>query len=1239
MDGNQVQRNLQRLCEKSIREAGPRYSPAVAQGSPNIQITDLTRVLSGCCLAQEFKDRLQYFADLIRATSSGRSTSKRNTALAEERQDAVADLLQVAAASSNVAAVHDLLVEAEDVLLQAMAALEADRAILQGRQAILQKNLTPPSSGEPYSSSAEYVRHRLLALDKEYAKHARVKTFLQDDEAASARDAKPILMRGQWGTGKTHFLCDYAVSALREGIPVAVVLAPALGNTDPLKRLADLLGAESSDELLDSLEARAKESGHRALLLIDAINEADRSVWKEYLGVLLRNLEDRRHIALVLSCRTPYDEFLITPEVREVLRSVTHPGFQAREFDAQLEFFEFYDLPALNVPLLPVEFSRPLFLKLLCEGLVRQSSRKQRIRLHALSSGQRGMTYILENFVGAVGQQIEARHHLEKMACWYLLKGHPALQTQGIAGRLAESEREWLSTSDVADEICLQLDVNEVVAKAILQDMLGSGLLVEQMRWNEGQYDEVILLPYQRFSDHLISRHLLSSHLDVSSQDSISASFAVNSRLGKVFRVDPRSGSYSEPGIAEALMVEFPERVKRLKAPSELVSYLPRNSRRIEPFRRAFMDGLYWRNSSNFSLLAQKLLHSLLDASDPVGQGDIFDILVGLAARPEHPWNADYLCSLLGAYDLPQRDLTWSEFIRCREDNGTINRLILWCERPSSLDADFLTTGNLLKLLMVMTTTTDRGLRDRVTRAMVLFGERNPIGLFSLVPWAVGANDPYITERVLAAAYGVAMRSWADPARSVEYDAAIAGLSVFLERGVLAINAPYGTWHELSREYAEGVLELYRRQEHDPLSCEELIGRAPLAGESPFALVAHLDVGLVDEGEHTIHMDFGNYTIGGLVANRGNYDMNHAEYVQIRKQIAGRIAELGYKTSLFRDVDRFIASFYASDSKADKVDRYGKKYSWIAYFEMYGVRGRLGLLGDYPIRRPRPSDVDLDPSFPQEPREAAHVDAFDFSTSPRSPIEWLKSKAGPNVSNLLDASAVGDQVGPWRLLDATVREVSADGRELQYWVHSMFVPVQAVDEYKREFSRAESNSRIDDDAGSDYYTFLGEVPWSVRFGSDIRDDGGQPIVMGDRAFRRFNNGGWTVGVPVESSVRRWAWESHHSALNQVDALALPSPRLSTQLDLRNIRGAADLVDTMSDIAFINSVSSDGRSRYSYLRTDLLSSFLAANNVRMVSIFQGERTLATRYFDGELSADVQDAYVDGRNDLPRSAHWF
>jgi hypothetical protein len=54
-----------------------------------------------------------------------------------------------------------------------------------------------------------------------------------------------------------------------------------------------------------------------------------------------------------------------------------------------------------------------------------------------------------------------------------------------------------------------------------------------------------------------------------------------------------------------------------------------------------------------------------------------------------------------------------------------------------------------------------------------------------------------------------------------------------------------------------------------------------------------------------------------------------------------RVKDLGYSSKLFEKIDEFIGRGGWDSSSSAKVDRYGKKYSWIAYFELYGVRSDL----------------------------------------------------------------------------------------------------------------------------------------------------------------------------------------------------------------------------------------------------------------------------------------------------------
>ena len=60
-------------------------------------------------------------------------------------------------------------------------------------------------------------------------------------------------------------------------------------------------------------------------------------------------------------------------------------------------------------------------------------------------------------------------------------------------------------------------------------------------------------------------------------------------------------------------------------------------------------------------------------------------------------------------------------------------------------------------IMMWTLTSTNRSLRDRATRAIYYIGCMFPETLFELTIQALGINDPYVPERMLAASHGVTM--------------------------------------------------------------------------------------------------------------------------------------------------------------------------------------------------------------------------------------------------------------------------------------------------------------------------------------------------------------------------------------------------------------------------------------------------------------------------------------------------
>ena len=103
--------------------------------------------------------------------------------------------------------------------------------------------------------------------------------------------------------------------------------------------------------------------------------------------------------------------------------------------------------------------------------------------------------------------------------------------------------------------------------------------------------------------------------------------------------------------------------------------YLPRARRRVDPFARTFLDGLYWRDSSAFTADTIRVVDRLLGFDVKWITDEMFETLTGLAARPAHPLNAAALWARLSAMSMHVRDLTWSESLRTAEATSNIYRL------------------------------------------------------------------------------------------------------------------------------------------------------------------------------------------------------------------------------------------------------------------------------------------------------------------------------------------------------------------------------------------------------------------------------------------------------------------------------------------------------------------------------------------------------------------------------------
>lgn len=527
---------LSAFSKEQIQQAGQRYTPGIDPTAPNIKIeplfTAIENVACGAGARARFRSVLDAFSE---AWDRAKHCSQRQAAL-QQRMDYACSSLSTMMDRLRAGEVG-AATEWSDLLSSIESDLVADRDHWRAERAKLQ----PADDNREYSSASSTIRSNMNDIDRCLDILREEKEYVQSPAFKALFDPN-LLVSGEWGTGKTHLLCDFAQDRIGRSQATLLVLAKNFQGRVVAEICSGAAGYKET-EVFDRLEELAHKTSERAVVVLDGVNEGRRAEWRKAITTIRALAADRPNVGLIVTCRTPFERIAIKQEDLEGFHEVVHVGFDGQEFDAQAAFFQYYNLPLLEIPLLDREFSRPLTLKLICQSLEKLTGKKLTQGFAGIASGQRGMTYVLESFAKRVGEPIKRQYGLQGKACWELLKGSDQIadkQVAGFAPCMATKLRGYVLRSEADRIIAANYPhFRPAQRRGLLEDLRTSGLIEEDVIWYSGKSGVksriVYRLPYQRFSDHLIARRLLKTHLDVSSAAMIRQSFMGKSPLARVF--------------------------------------------------------------------------------------------------------------------------------------------------------------------------------------------------------------------------------------------------------------------------------------------------------------------------------------------------------------------------------------------------------------------------------------------------------------------------------------------------------------------------------------------------------------------------------------------------------------------------------------------------------------------------------------------------------------------------------
>ena len=609
------------------------------------------------------------------------------------------------------------------------------------------------SRSRSYDSDS-YARHHLYLLQDRFA---NLHAFLQSREAVTA-NTKALLLVGDAGTGETHLFCEIARERLAAGAPTLLFLGEQFVPGEPWSQMFTILGIRCDrEEFLGALEAAAEAHETRALLLLDAINEEHGpEIWLKHIAGMVTQIGRYPRVAIALSVRTSYESAVIRPQLVQsgTLVRFVHSGFAGHEEEGVDRYLAYYGIAPASLPTLDPEFSNPLFLRVLCEGVRNRG-------LARIPEGLRGFTSVFEFFLDSIN---------DKLARADLLDFDPQTPVvmqavRSLVAAMVEKQTHWLERGE-ASRLLDSVLRRQGFDRSLFRRLVDEGVLsaevirVRSKGRSSGTVSSIqmVRFQYQRFADYLIVQHVLRPHIAAGRPQ---AAFESGQYLAKVL-ANPTSCMKNQ-GLVEALAVVLPETTGR-----ELPQFVP-HCASFSSIRQAISGSLAWRRTGSISAETWAYIEAEI-LPDADARRLLLRTLLLVAPDPAHPYNADFLHQWLFAMPMAKRDAIWSTFLGFDyASGGSTARILRWVQSTPSDRQDSAVARLTARALAWTLTSSTRPLRDGATKALVrLLSPRVPLAS-ELIKEFGAVNDDYVLERIAAAGYGAAMRS-----RQIESVAALA---------------------------------------------------------------------------------------------------------------------------------------------------------------------------------------------------------------------------------------------------------------------------------------------------------------------------------------------------------------------------------------------------------------------------------------------------------------------------------
>lgn len=734
---------------------------------------------------------------------------------------------------------------------------------------------------------------------------------ISNDEK-NALQRKVLFVEGKAGCGKSHMLANETIELLKDGrYALLLIGGDYLDSCIIHEQIMKGLRLDCSlEELLDILEVWGSLNRCIVPVAIDALNETwHKELWMVGLPDILSKINAMQYVRMVVTYREEYRKLIIEEEniSKYSVCMIKHNGFKDNSFEAMKKFMNHYGIPFSAVHIFNTSISNPLFLTLYCK---------------TYQGDDVGLDVLYERILKRANQNIH-----KNLVDFIREKGYDATEDLvspiicGIADFILQTGKKSLSQQEIMGLSVwkeYQLPARPFVTQLIRENIL-----------HDYVYDDAtrLFFSYDQMNDFYCAKKIVQSFTLKNS----TREYLVKEVLGIS---EGRISNYSNRDLfingCAAYESKFNEEC------IELIDEIADEWDRKTLFED-YIDSLQWRQCDSITI--DYLLELCKKYSPDIAV--FWNMLITNSVKRKNPLNAEALHEYLMKQSLCWRDYIWTTYINeLGEDNAQrlVQLISMYNEGEYLEGADEEQLELLLVLLSWCLTSTNRKFRDITSKAMIEV-LRNQFGLceklldrFSMV------NDPYVIQRLYGVVFGACVK------RDAEQKTIYKDLVDYVYNNIFDQEMVYPDI--LLRDYSRLIIERYffeYPEEQDNYDYKKIV--PPYRSE---AIPQIEDQGYLSKeysgGIYSIlhsmkfegmglYGDFGRYVFQAALQN---YDVNQPEVFNYAMSYI--LNDLGYDEKLFGTYDKSIGRYGYSRHSVAKVERIGKKYQWIA---MYNILARV----------------------------------------------------------------------------------------------------------------------------------------------------------------------------------------------------------------------------------------------------------------------------------------------------------